>query len=139
MRKKDQVFWVGQKAFIEKAGAVLILKNERHDLDFPGGKVQVGETNLAHALHREIREETGLEIEIQDPFTVWSKEFPPNHPYAPGKRVYIVGFRAKYISGEVKLSEEHTQALWVTKDDYREATKDRSNYFEALEKYFAKQ
>ena len=40
---KDALFCVGQKAFIEKDGKVLVLNDPEEGLDFPGGKIQVGE------------------------------------------------------------------------------------------------
>jgi 8-oxo-dGTP diphosphatase len=135
-KKQDALFCVGQKAFIEKYGEVLILNDPIEGLDFPGGKVQVGETDFGEALKREVREETNLEIKIGDPFTIWYNEFFPPHRNA-GKKVYLVGFRCEYVSGEIKLSDEHDWYKWVTKENYREVQED-SDYFRALEKYFAK-
>jgi 8-oxo-dGTP pyrophosphatase MutT (NUDIX family) len=65
--KKDQVFSVGQKAFIEKNGEILVLILPNGMLDFPGGKIQEGETDLDIAFKREVKEETGLDIEIGQP------------------------------------------------------------------------
>ena len=137
MQKEDALFCVGQKAFIDKGGSVLVLNDPIEGLDFPGGKIQEGETDFSKSLKREVREETGLEIEISDPFTVWYQEFenPQHRNY--GKKVYLVGFRCRYVSGEIKLSEEHDAYKWVTKDTYKEVHED-SDYFEALEKYFSK-
>ena len=138
--KKDALFCVGQKAFIEKDGMVLTLGAPKGDLDFPGGKIQEGEardgdaSSLAEPLKREVREETGLEIEVGDPFAVWYHEFPKeSRDY--GKMVYLVGFKCKYISGEVKLSDEHDKYQWVNKDNFKEVD-DESDYFDVLVKYF---
>ncbi|MCI0620039.1 NUDIX domain-containing protein [Candidatus Wolfebacteria bacterium] len=139
---EDALFCVGQKAFIEKNGKVLILNDPGEGLDFPGGKIQVGEakdadaSSLFRSLQREVREETGLEIEVGDPFVVWYHEFPKNHRNYP-KVVYLVGFRCKYISGEIKLSDEHNKFKWVGESDYVEVD-DGSDYFDALKKYFDK-
>lgn len=132
--KEDQQFWVGQKAFIEKDGAILVLGDPKEGLDFPGGKIQVGEKDLTESLKREVREETGLDIRVENPFTVWWNEFPSHHKYA-GHKVYLVGFRCHYISGDVRLSNEHDTWRWVTLANYREVYQD-STYFRALEKYF---
>ena len=136
----DALFCVGQKAFIEKDGKVLILNDPGEGLDFPGGKIQDGEakdgdaSSLFRSLQREVREETGLEIEVGNPFVVWYHEFPKNHRNYP-KVVYLVGFKCKYISGEIKLSDEHNKFKWVDKNDYAEVD-DGSDYFDALKKYF---
>ncbi len=134
------MFCVGQKAFIEKDGMVLVLGDPKEGLDFPGGKIQEGEardgdaSSLAEPLKREVREETGLEIEVDDPFGVWYHEF-PKESRNYGKVVYLVGFKCKYVSGEVKLSDEHNKYQWVNKDNYKKVD-DGSDYFDVLEKYF---
>ena len=132
---EDWLLNVGQKAFIDKNGDVLVLYDPKLGLDFPGGKVQIGETNFAEALKREVREETSLEIEVGDPFTNWYIEFPKGHRNS-GKQVYLVGFRCKYISGDIKLSDEHNKFEWVNRDSYKKFD-DGSDYFKALRKYFS--
>lgn len=130
---EDQVFYVGQKAFLEKDGNVLVL----HDylgLDFPGGKIQDGELDLIKSLKREVKEETGLEIEIGNVFTTWINKFPDGHKYA-GKKVFLVGLKCKYKSGEVNLSDEHDKFEWVSKENYKKLD-DGSLYYKALEDYF---
>ena len=132
--KPDQNFWVGQKAFIAKGDEVLVLTDPVEGLDFPGGKIQEGEIDLSESLKREVREEVGLEIEIGEPFAVWQNQFPPNHKYA-GQKVYSVAFKCKYVSGDIKLSDEHNKFRWVNMSNYHEAN-DGTQYFEILEKYF---
>ena len=140
--KRDALFCVGQKAFIEKDGKVLILGDPTEGLDFPGGKIQEGEAKDADAsslivsLKREVMEETGLEIEVSDPFAVWYHEFPKNHRNYP-KVVYLVAFKCKYVSGNVKLSNEHDSYKWVDKNNYKDVD-DGSDYFDILKKYFQK-
>lgn len=130
----DQLLYVGQKAFIGKDGKVLILMDPKLGLDFPGGKIQEGEVDFPASLKREVREETGLEINPEDPFVTWYFEFGSDHRNA-GKKVYLVGFRCRYVSGSVRLSDEHNAYHWVDKESYRKFD-DRSGYFRALEKYF---
>lgn len=133
--EEDQLFYVGQKAFIEKNGAVLILKNPKGKLDFPGGKIQVGETNFMDSLRREVKEETGLQIDIGEVFCAWHFALPPGHKNE-GRLVYLTGLRCKYISGDVLTSNEHIHHEWVTAETYRKLS-DGSGHFKALEKYFA--
>ncbi|MDE2079685.1 MAG: NUDIX domain-containing protein [Patescibacteria group bacterium] len=136
---EDKQFFVGQKAFIRKGDEVLVLFDPRIGLDFPGGKIQEGENDFDEALRREVREETGLEIEIGAPFHRWYFEFGAGHRNA-GKQVFLVGFKCAYRSGEIKLSDEHDSFRWVSKDTYRELDRgDGDEYFRALEKYFEDQ
>jgi len=132
--KEDAIFYVGQKAFIYKEDQVLVLKGNFKGLDYPGGKIQEGETDLKESLKREVREETGLEIIVEDPFSTWATVFPDNHRLG-GKRLFLVGYKCKYISGEVTLSNEHDSFLWVDKKNYV-SLDDKSSYFEILKKYF---
>lgn len=120
-------FIVGQKALIEKDGKILVLNDPLRGLDFPGGKVQVGEVNLKGSLHREIKEETKIEVEIMDPFDVgyWNKTKP----------TYFVFFKAMYKSGEVKLSNEHDSFDWVGKKDLARLDNAHS-FYRILEEYF---
>lgn len=114
---EDEIFYIGQKAFIDKDGQVLVLRDPIEGIDYPGGKIQQGETSLAESLKREVREETGLEISVGNPFITWMSELPKSHHNA-GKKVFLIGYKCDYISGEVALSNEHDKFYWVTKDNY---------------------
>ncbi len=131
--KEDQLYYVGQKAFIEKDGKLLILINPIFGLDFPGGKIQVGEMNLEKALQREVQEETGLEIEVGKPFVTWTVKHPTKEKYEG--RIFLVGYICKYLSGEINLSKEHSDFHWITKENYTEF-KHSESYYQTLKKYF---
>jgi len=122
-----KLFQVGQKAFIEKDGEVLVVYFENGWLDLPGGRIDEGETDIIAALRREVREETSLEIEIGSPFVTWLSR---------GKAVYLVGYRCRYVSGDVRLSEEHASYRWVNATTYRELDDQDSEPFRALQRYF---
>ena len=135
--EKDAIFFVGQKAFIEKNGEILVLRRQDGGrLDLPGGKVQEGETDLEESLRREVREETGLEIEVEEPLLAWYNVFPKGHRNE-GKKIFLVGYKCRYKSGNVVLSEEHGSYQWVNKNNYK-LFKDSSKNFAALESFFAK-
>ena len=60
----DLSCFIGQKAFIEKNGELLILHDPQIGLDLPCGKIIEDETNLTISLKRDVKEETSLEIEV---------------------------------------------------------------------------
>lgn len=137
----DQQFYVGQKALINKDGRILILHDstlpEEISYDFPGGKIQKGETDFTKALLREITEETSLVVEVGKPFTTSYFEVPSNStgPNA-GKKIFIVVFECTYQSGEVVLSDEHNGYHWVGPNDFQKHFLKKTNIYEIIEKYF---
>jgi 8-oxo-dGTP pyrophosphatase MutT (NUDIX family) len=85
-----KLFHVGQKAFIDREGEVLIVFRQNGWFDFPGGRINDGETDIIEALKREVREETSLEVEVCQPFATW---------LGRGDTTYLVGYRCRYVSG----------------------------------------
>lgn len=140
----DQVFFVGQKAFIQNSeGKLLVLKDPLAGLDFPGGKVQANEEDLKLSLQREVREETGLEIEVGDAFYTWRFHYPLNKVAIEQRdtrtdgNIYRVGFACHLVSGEIKLSVEHAEYKWITKDDLQKV-ESWGGDLDALQKFFSR-
>lgn len=76
--------------------------------EFPGGKVEAGET-CEEALKREIEEEFDADIEV--------KEYVgENIHHYPEKDIKLIFYKAELISEEIKLLE-HEDFKWITKQD----------------------
>lgn len=135
----NQIFFVGQKAFIQNdKGEVLVLIDENIGLDLPGGKVQEGETDITESLKREVREETNLEIEVGNVFYTWIFKYPLSEN-VPDKRtngnLYLVGYTCKLLGGDFTISEEHLNHKWIGKDDLSQFDPSKGHY-KALEYFF---
>jgi len=78
----------------------------------PGGHLQLDEAPLAGVV-REVREETGLEVDVLGPASVWYGDL------GKGPAVSI-DFLCRYRSGEVRLSEEHDAICWSTLKQLRQ-------------------
>ena len=131
---EDQLFYVGQKALINRRGGILVLKDPFIGLDLPGGKIQEGEDDLNKSLIREVKEETGLEITVGSPFSRLSFNLRSSHKNA-GKKVYLVVFECRYLSGSVKLSNDHSEFYWLNKNNFNKV-EDNSDIYSCLRKYF---
>jgi 8-oxo-dGTP diphosphatase len=108
-------------AMIEHAssGKILLVKRVETANYLPGiwedlgGRIKQFE-EPEEALRREVREETGLEVEILKPLAVF-------HDYY-GKRtaeneLLIITYWCKTGSDQVVLSEEHTDYRWVSPEE----------------------
>lgn len=99
-------------------GKILVVKRSPNDDHKPGvwetvgGGVEEGDSPQ-DALKREIMEEVGLEVEISEPFNVF------NFVKDNGDKKVGITFLCDYISGEIKLSEEHSDWQWIDPFDFK--------------------
>jgi 8-oxo-dGTP pyrophosphatase MutT (NUDIX family) len=103
-------------------GEILGLKNPDTSglagyYDLPGGRIDIDEADKPYEeiIRREIREELGTEVEY---------EF-EKYPIATGRHIYfskklgrmsyilMVMFRAKYLGGDIHISDEHIDYKWI--------------------------
>jgi 8-oxo-dGTP diphosphatase len=84
----------------------------------PGGRVELGET-LQEAAEREIKEETGVIIQAQEPIHV----FDIIHKDETGHvrfHYVIVDLLARYVSGEPHPADDALEARWIGFDELDE-------------------
>ena len=92
----------------DAGGKVLLVRHHKRGWEIPQGRVEEGES-LLDALHREIREETGVEVELGQLASIWSKISPPT--------AIIFNFFARYKSGNLQASAECPELGWFSADD----------------------
>ncbi|MEO8614891.1 MAG: (deoxy)nucleoside triphosphate pyrophosphohydrolase [Luteolibacter sp.] len=79
--------------------------------EFPGGKVDSGETPVA-ALVRELQEELSVDVEVVSSLT------PVTWAYAD-RTIRLLPFRCRIIGGELH-AHEHEQLLWCAPENFYE-------------------
>jgi len=106
--------------------------------ELPGGHIDFGE-DLVVGLKREIDEEFGMQVEIGDPFFV----FTYTNDIKKSHSVEVVYF-ARFISdlGDIALNpEDHSDFGWFAEDELEEATSPTKGLddieFKAMRKAFA--
>jgi ADP-ribose pyrophosphatase YjhB (NUDIX family) len=104
-------------AIIERSdGKLLLIRTHkwRGRWGLPGGKVERGET-LEDALRRELREETGLEIDgIEFVTAQESIDSPEFHEPA---HMLLMNYHSPPQASEVRLNEEAEVSVWATPDE----------------------
>ena len=87
-----------------------ILLTHRRDIDWwnlPGGGMELGET-VEEAVKREVLEETGLEVEIEQLVGVYSK---------PQKHEVVLTFLCRKVGGVLTETEESRECCYFAPND----------------------
>lgn len=97
-------------AIVDDAGKVLLQKrSDRKMWGFPGGVMELGES-FTDAVKREVKEETGLIVEVErllGVYSAYSDEFPNGDQAQP----ILLFFLCKAKAGELSVDDEETLEL----------------------------
>ncbi|MCL2199831.1 MAG: NUDIX hydrolase [Defluviitaleaceae bacterium] len=103
---------------------LLVRQRDSHDKSdpawvCPGGQVENGE-NLLEALVREIKEESGANVEVNKLHWIGSNTGSHESAYGRAATVptkVILDFTCTYVDGELTTSDETSEVRWVKKED----------------------
>ncbi len=95
--ERDGLYLIGQRLPDDRYGGLW---------EFPGGKIEAGETPQ-ECLERELMEELGVETEIGDLVCV----------VQPSHRFHLTVHRARILKGEPEI-REHTELRWIGLEDF---------------------
>ncbi len=111
-------YYLAVKGIIRRSdGKILVLKRSDKDDHKPGVWETVGggmdkEESPQEALLREISEETGLIVNVGSPFNVFAFK------KDTGELKVGITFLCEYVSGDVTLSDEHIEYVWIDPKDF---------------------
>jgi len=118
---KPPVMLVHRAIIINKFGNLLVVRRAREDWnnpdkwEFPGGKVDNDEIIL-NTLEREVKEETGVQIETIYPLVYYYADVMDRAPNRGMPKVVLFGL-ARALDTKVRLSKEHGSYSWVRRND----------------------
>jgi ADP-ribose pyrophosphatase YjhB (NUDIX family) len=110
---------VAVTAFVQdEQGRLLMIRRTDNDMySIPGGAQDVGET-IGHTVVREVKEETGIDVEPVDVIGIYSD---PAHviAYTDGevRQQFSICFRARPTGGELRTSNESSEVQWISRPD----------------------
>lgn len=110
---------VGVGALILDGDSILLVRRGKEPLrgcwSLPGGAVETGE-RLADALRREVREETGLEVEVLRLFEVLERIL-PDDAGAPRHHYVLLDYLCRVTGGALCAGDDAMDVRWIRRAD----------------------
>jgi 8-oxo-dGTP pyrophosphatase MutT (NUDIX family) len=107
---------------VGKDGKILALKRAADDhsrggnWDLPGGGYEQGEL-VEDAIRREVMEEVGLSALELTP-VYFTNKIGVKEGFFQGENVFGICYYCRVWTGEIRLSDEHTEYQWFTPQDF---------------------
>jgi ADP-ribose pyrophosphatase YjhB (NUDIX family) len=115
--KRNSIVPAASAVVTNDAGQILLQRRADNDLwALPGGTMDLGE-RIAETAVREVKEETGLTVEVTGIVGIYSD---PAHviAYTDGevRQEFNICFAARLVGGQLSKSDESTEVRWVDRE-----------------------
>lgn len=135
---KRDLYFVAVKIFLEKDGDLFIFKDRYDEWDIPGGRIQKHEFDvpLKNVIARKIEEELGpaVKYKLGEPLVFMRHE--RREVGAKKKiRIFAIGYSAKYLGGNIKISSQHTEYRWVPIRSFNPAVLFRGGWLNGIREF----
>lgn len=111
--------FLGVGALIFEAGKILIVERAKEPLkgywSLPGGIVEAGE-KLEDAIRREVREETGLEVEPTSIFEIFERIIPDSNGQLEYHYV-LIDYLCRVVDGTPQAASDVSNLAWAAEQD----------------------
>ncbi len=111
MKRDFGIFQVGLKILLKKGNKMLVLRTDDGYVDLPGGRIDnvEYESPVEKTIAREIREELGsVRYALGRPLFTY-RRYSPKYK----ARIFVLVYEADYVSGTIRLSNEHISHEWI--------------------------
>lgn len=136
MENPEPYLQVGVKVILEREdGSILLLRRNPKKYpeigptwDIVGGRIDIG-ISLMENLKREVKEETGLEIE-GEPILLYAQDI-LNVERFPGRHVVRLTYKAS-ASGEPVVDEESLEYRWFSREEIKSLGTELDRFFQEV-------
>ena len=145
MEHNKDLYFVAVKIFLEdEKGNLLILKDKFGGWDIPGGRLRENDfaTPLEQVVQRKMKEELGDDVEysLGAPAVFMRHERDEILPSGEKdkRRIFALGYEARYSGGEIKLGESHERYEWVPLTNFQPQDYFTGGWLKGVEEYLTK-
>lgn len=114
MIQNDLMLPISVKGILGPPGQIVLLRNERDEWEFPGGRLETSDESPTACLGREISEELDLIVDVGLPVHTWHDE------PLPGQNVLLIAYRCEIVGlwpDHLSHSAEHSGVRLFDLDD----------------------
>lgn len=139
--KKD-LYFVAVKIFLEdNKGNFLITKDRFGDWDIPGGRLREVDFDIefTDVVERKMKEELGEELnyKLGEPVIYMRHERDEilDNGKKEKRRIFAIGYRAKYLDGKIILGKNHTGYEWVSIKNFKPESYFSGGWLKGIREY----